>query len=299
MNAPSTISPAAGEAFVSLSGTTTIEVRHASDPEAARHFDTAGLRRRFLIESLFRPGQVAMTYSHIDRVVVGGAMPLGTPLPLEALKPIGSDTFLRRRELGVFNIGGAGRVVADGTAFDLARLDSLYVATGTGDLRFESGDAAEPAKFYLVSTPAHAAHPTMKIALARTTKLSVGSAATANARTIHQVIHPDICASSQLSMGFTVLEPGSVWNTMPSHRHERRCEIYFYFDLAADARVFHLMGEPGETRHLVVANEQAVLSPVWSIHSGAGTRNYAFAWAMAGENQDYTDMDMLAMSDLR
>jgi 4-deoxy-L-threo-5-hexosulose-uronate ketol-isomerase len=299
MNAPAAVAPAAKDRFLSLDGSTTVEVRHASHPEAVRSFGTDQLRRHFLIESLFRPGAVMLTYSHIDRIVVGGAMPGSAPLPLQALKPIGSDKFLRRRELGLLNVGGSGRVTVDGKSFDIAKLDALYVAMGADDVRFESVDSSRPAKFYLMSAPAHASHKTQKIAIAAAKTIPLGARETANVRTIYQVIHPDVCKSCQLVMGFTVLEPGSVWNTMPSHLHDRRCEIYFYFDLQPEMRVFHFMGEPAETRHLVVANEQAVLSPGWSLHSGVGTSNYTFVWAMAGDNQDFADMDALAMSDLR
>jgi 4-deoxy-L-threo-5-hexosulose-uronate ketol-isomerase len=299
MNAPAAVAPAAKDRFLSLDGSTTVEVRHASHPEAVRSFGTDQLRRHFLVESLFRPNAVTLTYSHIDRIVVGGAMPVSDPLPLQALRPIGSDTFLRRRELGLLNIGGSGRVTVDGRAFDIAKLDALYVAMGAENVRFESVDSSRPAKFYLMSTPAHASHKTQKIAITAAKKIPLGARETANVRTIYQVIHPEVCKSCQLVMGFTIIEPGSVWNTMPSHLHDRRCEIYFYFDLQPETRVFHFMGEAAETRHLVVANEQAVLSPGWSLHSGVGTSNYTFVWAMAGDNQDFADMDALAMSDLR
>jgi len=299
MNAPTIPAAAAKGNFLSLDGQTTMEVRHVSHPDAVKTFTTDQLRRHFLIESLFVPGKVMLTYSHVDRLVVGGAMPVATSLPLEALKPIGADRFLRRRELGLINLGGAGRVIVDGRAFELGARDSLYVARGAHDVRFESASASEPAKFYLLSAPAHATHETQKIALADARRISLGARETANVRIIHQVIHPEICKSCQLVMGFTVLEAGSVWNTMPTHLHDRRCEVYCYFDLSPETRVFHFMGEPSETRHLVVANEQAVLSPSWSIHSGAGTGRYAFVWAMAGDNQDFDDMDMLAMSELR
>jgi 4-deoxy-L-threo-5-hexosulose-uronate ketol-isomerase len=299
MNAITPVDSAGRTTYVSLDGITTMEVRHASHPDGVVHFATDELRRHFLVESLFVPGRVNLTYSHVDRFVVGGAMPGDTALSLEALKPIGADTFLRRRELGLINVGGQGCVIVDGIRFELATLDALYVAMGTSEVRFESATAAEPAKFYLLSAPAHARHDTRKITMAQARKVALGSPATANVRTIHQVIHPEICPSCQLVMGFTVLAPGSVWNTMPTHLHDRRCEVYFYFDLAPDARVFHFMGEAAQTRHIVVANEQAVLSPSWSIHSGAGTSNYAFVWAMAGDNQDFDDMDALAMSNLR
>jgi 4-deoxy-L-threo-5-hexosulose-uronate ketol-isomerase len=253
------------------------------------------LHRHFLVESLFRPDAVTLTYSHIDRVVVGGAMPVSAPLPLQALKPIGSDRFLRRRELGLLNVGGSGRVAVDGTSFEIAKLDALYVAMGAEDIRFESVDSSRPAKFYLISTPAHASHETRKIAIADAKKIQLGARDTANVRTIYQVIHPEVCESCQLVMGFTVLEPGSVWNAMPSRLRDRRCEIYFYFDLPEEARVFHFMGEPAETRHVVIANEQAVLLPGWSLHSGVGTSNYTFVWAMAGDKKVDVQQRMVAM----
>lgn len=299
MNARTHPADGSHDTYVSLDGKTTIGVRHASDADAVRGFDTHELRRRFLVQRLFRAGEVALTYSHVDRMVIGGAMPVADALALQALKPIGSPRFLDRRELGVINVGGPGTVNVDGESFALSKFDSLYVGMGAGDVTFASSEAAAPARFYLVSAPAHARHPTRKVGIGDTRSFSTGTAATANARTIHQSIHPEVMPSCQLVMGFTLLEPGSVWNTMPAHRHDRRCEIYFYFDMADDARVFHLMGEPDETRHLVVANEEAVLSPVWSIHSGVGTRNYAFVWAMGGDNVDYTDMDAVAIADLR
>ncbi len=299
MNAVTPLVAPTKDTFVSLDRTTSIEVRHACHPEATARFSTEELRRHYLIKTVFHPDAITLTYSHIDRMVVGGAMPGATPLHLQPLKPIGSDTFLARRELGLINVGGDGRVSVDGERFEIAKRDSLYVGMGARDVRFESADANDPARFYLLSAPAHASHPTRKLEAAAAKKIRLGAAETANVRTIHQVIHPDVCASCQLVMGFTVLDQGSVWNTMPSHLHDRRCEVYFYFDLPPDARVIHLMGEPSQTRHLIVANEQAVLSPGWSIHSGAGTSPYAFVWAMAGDNQDFTDMDALAMSDLR
>jgi 4-deoxy-L-threo-5-hexosulose-uronate ketol-isomerase len=276
-----------------------IEVRQVSHPEAAKGFDTAALRRHFLIESLFQPDEIALTYSHIDRLVVGGAMPASGALELTAPKPIGTASFMARRELGVVNIGGAGRVRADGAVHDLDANEALYVAMGAGEVRFESVDAASPAKFYLISAPAHARHKTVKISRAMANVRELGSPAQANERTIYQMIHPDVCASCQLVLGMTVLKPNNMWNTMPCHTHDRRSEAYLYFDLQADARVIHLMGEPQETRHLMVANEQAILSPGWSIHSGVGTSNYAFIWAMAGDNQDFDDMDMVPMEALR
>jgi 4-deoxy-L-threo-5-hexosulose-uronate ketol-isomerase len=276
-----------------------IEVRQVCHPEAVRHFSSAELRRHFLIESLFAPGEIKLTYSHIDRLVVGGAAPITGPLVLESHKQIGSPNFLDRRELGVVNLGGSGRVSADGQVHDLELRDALYIAMGTREVRFESVDGSAPAKFYLVSTPAHARFETMKIGLDRARRVDLGDAANGNVRTIFQMIHPEVCRSAQLVLGMTQLKPGSMWNTMPAHVHDRRSEVYIYFDLQPDARVFHFMGEPEETKHLVVSNEQAILSPGWSIHSGVGTSNYAFVWAMGGDNQDFTDMDMVAMETLR
>ncbi|WP_018262018.1 5-dehydro-4-deoxy-D-glucuronate isomerase [Methylobacterium sp. WSM2598] len=276
-----------------------IEIRQVAHPEAVRGFDTETLRRHFLIERLFTEGEVRLTYSHIDRLVVGGAMPGASPLPLPAPRALGTESFLARRELGTINVGGPGLVRVGGRGHEVGPRDALYVGRGAGEVAFESLDPARPAKFYLVSTPAHAPHPTALIPQDRARTMQVGDQATSNRRTIRQYILPGLCESCQLVMGLTQLEPGSTWNTMPCHTHDRRSEVYLYFDLAAEARVFHLMGEPHETRHLVVADGQAILSPGWSIHSGVGTSHYAFIWAMGGDNQDYTDMDMVAMDDLR
>ena len=226
-------------------------------------------------------------------------MPVKGALTLEISKPIGQATFLARRELGVFNVGGTGRVICDGETITLDTHEALYVPMGTETVSFESADAGAPAKFYLVSCPAHQRHRLEKITLADANTLQLGTPETANVRTLHQMIIPGRVETCQLVMGMTFLASGSVWNTMPCHTHDRRSEAYLYFDLAADARVFHMMGEPQETRHLVVANEQAILSPGWSIHSGVGTANYGFIWAMAGDNMDFTDMDHCAMGDLR
>ncbi|MBS7700415.1 MULTISPECIES: 5-dehydro-4-deoxy-D-glucuronate isomerase [unclassified Chelatococcus] len=277
----------------------TIEIRQVSHPEAVRGFDTAELRRHFLIETLFVPGEVRLTYSHLDRVIVGGAMPTAKPVVLPTPKAVGTDAFLKRRELGIVNVGASGKVSVGGRDYVLAKRDALYVGKEAGEVSFASEDASDPAKFYLLSTPAHAVHQTRVIREADAKTLALGEQETANKRTIRQYIIPGICETCQLVMGVTTLENGSIWNTMPSHTHDRRCEIYLYFDIPADARVFHLMGEPQETRHLIVANEQAVLSPGWSIHSGVGTKAYSFIWGMGGDNVDYTDMDMIATGDLR
>jgi 4-deoxy-L-threo-5-hexosulose-uronate ketol-isomerase len=277
----------------------TIDIRQVCHPEAVTRFNTEELRRHFLIERLFSSGDVLLTYSHIDRLIIGGAMPATDRLVLPTPKAVGTDAFLKRRELGIINIGGDGRVIVSDTTYDLAPRDGLYVGMGAGEVAFESLDAGNPAKFYLVSTPAHASYETVKIPIEKANSFKLGEQSTANRRTIHQYIIPSVCQSCQLVMGLTQLEPGSMWNTMPCHTHDRRSEAYVYFDLAPDARIIHLMGDPSETRHLVVASEQAILSPGWSIHSGVGTSHYAFIWAMGGDNQDYTDMDMVAMSDLR
>ena len=276
-----------------------IEIRQVCHPEAVRRFSTEELRRHFLIEKIFSPGEVVLTYSHIDRLVIGGAMPSKERLVLPTPTAVGTEAFLKRRELGITNTGGAGRVIVGGATHDLAHHDALYVSKEAGDVAFESANAEEPAKFYLVSTPAHAVYETVKIPKEKANTIALGNQMTANKRTIYQYIIPGVCQSCQLVMGLTQLEPGSMWNTMPCHTHDRRSEAYLYFDLNEDHRVVHLMGEPNETRHLIVANEQAILSPGWSIHSGVGTSHYAFIWAMGGDNQDYTDMDMVAMSELR
>ncbi|WP_018899572.1 5-dehydro-4-deoxy-D-glucuronate isomerase [Rhizobium sp. 2MFCol3.1] len=276
-----------------------IDVRHASHPDAVRAFDTETLRRHFLIERVFEDGEIRLTYSHYDRMVIGGAMPLDEGLLLSAPREIGQDTFLAERELGALNVGDVGWVVVDGKRHELQKYDCIYVGKSAKDVRFESVDAAKPAKFYLVSTPAHEVHPTVLLTRDKARHLTPGEAATANKRSIYQFIHPEVCQSCQLTMGFTMIDDGSVWNTMPAHTHDRRMEAYLYFDLEAEQRVFHFMGEPQQTRHILVASEQAIISPPWSIHSGAGTKNYSFIWAMAGDNKSFTDMDHIAIADLR
>jgi 4-deoxy-L-threo-5-hexosulose-uronate ketol-isomerase len=277
----------------------TIEIRQVSHPDAVRRFTTDELRRHFLLEDLFVPGEVKLTYSHVERFVIGGVIPAAAPVSLPAPKPLGTQSFLARRELGVFNIGGLGRVRVGAKSYDLGHRDALYAGMAAGEVSFESAEAGNPAKFYLLSTPAHAAHDTVMVPLAKAKSMTLGEQATANRRTIFQMLHPDVCTTCQLVMGMTRLDEGSIWNTMPAHVHDRRSEVYLYFDLADDARVIHLMGEPAETRHLVVANEQAILSPNWSVHSGVGTRAYTFIWGMGGDNIDYTDMDPVTMDMLR
>ncbi len=277
----------------------TIAIRQSISAAEAKSFDTDALRENFLITDIFAPGEIRLTYSHLDRTIVGGAMPGAEPLLLKSSKPVGSDPFLTRREMGVFNIGNTGQVITDGEPHTLNRTDCLYIPAGIADVRFASADPSQPAKFYLVSTPAHHAYTVRRITAEDANRLDLGGDADANKRILRQYIHPDICQSCQLVMGMTSIQEGSVWNTMPCHTHDRRSEVYLYFDMSEETRIFHFMGEPSETRHLVLGNEQAILSPGWSIHCGAGTSHYSFIWSMAGDNQDFTDMDMVAMEDLR
>jgi 4-deoxy-L-threo-5-hexosulose-uronate ketol-isomerase len=267
-------------------------------PATAR-MTTEELRAHFLVSDLFRPGAVTLRPVDLDRVVLGGAMPTDGPLALPTIEYLRADYFCERREIGVLNVGGPGTVTVDGTAHALAKLDVLYVGRGSREVTFASADAAAPARFYLVSYPAHAEHPTTRVTPADADVLELGSAETANARRVNRYIHQKGARSAQLVMGVTVLAPGSVWNTMPAHTHARRSEVYLYFDLPADAVVLHLMGEPTETRALVARDGDVALSPGWSVHAGCGTRAYAFCWAMGGENQDYADMQGVGMEELR
>lgn len=276
-----------------------IDMRQVAHPRDVKRYDTNQLRADFLIENLFGPGELNLTFSHLERMIVGGAMPLADALPLPPYKPTGTPDFLARREIGIINIGGPGTVSANGEAHALERLDALYLPPGTRDVRFASADAGNPARFYLLSTPGTRVTGVKRIRQAEAKRLDLGAPETSNQRTIFQYIVPALCDTNQLVMGLTRLATGSVWNTMPAHTHDRRSEAYLYFDLPAEARVFHLMGEPQETRHLVVANEQAILSPNWSIHSGCGTSNYSFIWGMGGDNVEFTDMDPVAMAELR
>ena len=270
-----------------------MDVRQPIHSDHAKTLDSAGLRRQFLVDTIFVPGELVLTYSQIDRIIVGGALPLreGLGFTADLAKQFAVGAFLERRELGVVNVGGPGSVVVDGETYALGHRDALYVGMGARDVRFESADAASPAKFYLNSAPAHRTCPTRKVTQADALPTTLGNAATANRRTIYKLLVPGVVETCQLTMGMTVLEPGSVWNTFPTHTHERRMEVYFYFALPPDAAVIHLCGRPDETRHIVVRNEQAVISPSWSIHSGVGTQAYTFIWGMVGENQVFDDMD--------
>jgi 4-deoxy-L-threo-5-hexosulose-uronate ketol-isomerase len=274
-------------------------IRHAIDPHRAAEMHTQELRANFHLPGIFQTGAMNLVYTHYDRMIVGGAVPAGSPLELAAIKPTGTKNFLDRRELIAVNVGGPGSVSTDEGRHALDNRDMIYVGMGVTRVSFASDSADKPAKFYLLSAPAHQAHPTRLIRMGDAKQLDLGSQATSNQRSIFQFIHPGSAKTCQLVVGMTQLAPGSVWNTMPCHVHDRRMEAYLYFDLADEARVFHLMGEADETRHIVVKNEEAVLSPPWSIHSGAGTSNYAFIWAMAGDNVDYTDVDAIALGDLR
>ncbi|MBN3522424.1 5-dehydro-4-deoxy-D-glucuronate isomerase [Paenibacillus apiarius] len=276
-----------------------MEMRHASHPESAKGYDTERLRKEFLIEKLFVENEVQMVYSHVDRYIIGGALPTSATLNLEAdSREIGADYVLERREIGIINVGAAGIVTVDGTEYAVEPRDCLYIGMGSRDVTFASRDAANPARFYFISTPAHKTYPTVLLPIAEATPQHLGSLSSSNERTIYKYIHKGGIQSCQLMLGMTLLKPSNMWNTMPCHTHDRRSEVYFYFDMPEDGLVFHFMGEPQETRHLVVRNEQVAISPSWSIHSGVGTGNYTFIWAMAGENQTFEDMDMVAMKDL-
>jgi len=277
----------------------TMDIRYAIHPDQMKLLDTTGMRKHFLIENLFEKDKTTMVYSHVDRIIVGGACPVVLELKLEVTKELGVDFFLQRREMGIINVGSQGTVSVDGKEYVLEKKECLYVGMGPKNVSFRSSDKNNPAKFYFNSTPAHSSYPLVKVSTKEAQHLNLGTPDKSNVRTINQFIHPKVLNSCQLVMGMTALEPNSMWNTMPCHTHDRRMEVYFYFDLPGDALVFHLMGEPQETRHIVVRNEQAVISQSWSLHSGVGTSHYTFIWGMAGENQTFTDMDEVPMSGLK
>ena len=276
-----------------------MEVRDAANAKDVKYYTTDRLREEFHISNLFTKDNVKMVYSHIDRIIVLGIYPVDSELSLEAGKELAAEYFLQRRELGCINIGGKGEIVIDGEVYEMNPRDGIYVGRGHKDIVFRSVDPSFPAKFYATSCPAHTEYPIRKIDITKARKVPCGSLEDCNKRVINQYIHPEVMQSCQLSMGLTQLEVGSNWNTMPSHTHARRMEVYFYLDMDENDAVFHMMGEPNETRHIIMHNEEAVISPSWSIHSGVGTKNYSFIWAMCGENQEFTDMDHILTKDLR
>jgi 4-deoxy-L-threo-5-hexosulose-uronate ketol-isomerase len=278
---------------------THFEIRFAAHPEDAKSYDTQRIRRDFLIERVFAADEVNMVYSMYDRMVVGGAMPVNDVLPLEAIDPLKADYFTQRREVGVFNVGGAGTVTVGGEVFELDFKETLYIGRGDREVTFASKDAAQPAKFYFNSTTAHTAYPCRKVTKQDAVVAHMGSLEMSNERNINKMLVNQVLPTCQLQMGMTELATGSVWNTMPAHVHSRRMEAYFYFELPDDQAVCHFMGEPQETRHLWIHGDQAVLSPEWSIHSAAATHNYTFIWGMGGENLDYGDQDFSDIRDLR
>ncbi len=286
------------------------DVRYANHPDDSKHYTTKELREKYLIEKLFEADEILLTYSHQDRIIAGGAMPVKETLSLGTCKELATAYFLERRELGVINIGGAGVITLDGKRWEIGHKEGIYVGLGTKEVEFSSVDRKNPAKFYINSSPAHKAYPTVKITkpvegveppegTRYCVQRHLGDASSINKRTINQFIIGDVCQSCQLSMGMTEIADGSAWNTLPSHTHERRMEVYMYFELPESEAVIHLMGQPQETRHIIMHNEQAVISPSWSIHSGVGTHNYTFIWGMCGENQTYDDMDNIATKDLK
>ena len=280
-----------------------MDIRYSANQRDVKRYTTQELRDEFLITGLYQPDTIVAVYSHVDRMVTMGCMPVNEVVPIDKGIDVwgnfGTSYLLERREIGMFNIGGGGTVTADDETFHMNYKDCLYITQGTKNVTFASDDPAHPAKFYMVSAPAHCAYKTTFIPIEKANKRPVGAMETSNKRVINQFIHPDVLKTCQLSMGMTVLEPGSVWNTMPAHTHERRMEVYMYFEVPKDNVVFHMMGEGQETRHIVMRNEEAVISPSWSIHSGAGTSNYTFIWAMGGENQAFDDMDDIPTEELR
>ncbi|HFB99301.1 MAG TPA: 5-dehydro-4-deoxy-D-glucuronate isomerase [Phaeodactylibacter sp.] len=275
------------------------EERHAISPTEAKSFDTEQLRKNFLIEKVMEKNKINLVYSHYDRYIAGGAVPTTKKLILKPIDPLKAKYFLERREMGIINVGGKGKIIADGKTYTLGFKDALYLGRGTKKVTFESANAKQPAHFYINSAPAHHAYPSKKVSLKDAEVVKLGSLENSNHRTVNKLLVNSVVETCQLQMGMTELENGSVWNTMPAHTHSRRMEVYFYFKVPKGQSVCHFMGETNETRHIWMQNEQAVISPPWSIHSGAGTGNYIFIWGMAGENLDYGDMDVCKINDLR
>ena len=276
-----------------------MEIRFQSSPREVKGMNTQELRENFLVQHLMQANQIQLVYSHFDRVIVGGVMPVSNPVLLPNEAELRADYFLERREIGIINVGGAGSVEADGVVYELNKLDALYLGKGTRSVSFTSASADQPAQYFLLSAPAHHAYPNRRMQKDEAAPVHLGEKATSNERTIYKYIHQEGIQSCQLVMGLTVLKEGSVWNSVPPHTHTRRMEVYFYFDLPEAHRVFHLMGEPQETRHIVMANQEAVISPPWSVHCGPGTTNYGFIWAMAGENYTFTDMDPVPVATMQ
>lgn len=272
---------------------------HAVHPEDFKSYQTNQIRERFLLDDIVNAGEINFVYTHYDRMIVGGASPLDKKLELSNYPNLKADYFLQRREMGIINVAGDGEVTVDGKVYQVNKLDCLYIGKGAQSVQFASVSSSKPAVFYILSCPAHATHPTVKMSHAEAVKVNAGDSSTANKRTINKYIHTEGIQSCQLVMGLTILAEGSVWNTMPAHVHDRRMEAYFYFDVPDGQRIFHYMGKGDETRHIIMKNYDAVVSPPWSIHSGSGTANYSFIWGMAGENLDYTDMDLLNITDLK
>ncbi len=276
----------------------TYNTRYASNPDCIKKYDTSQLRKEFLVDDLMRTGEINLTYSHYDRYIVGSVVPL-EPQILETIDALKSSYFLERREIGIINVGENGSIVVDGTVYTLGHKEALYIGMGVKEVIFQSENSEKPAQFYINSAPAHMNYPTKKVSLADANKIELGSLKTSNHRMVNQMIIGGLVKTCQLQMGMTELKNGSVWNTMPAHVHDRRMEVYFYLDVPEEQAVCHFMGEPHETRHIWMHNHQAVISPPWSIHCGSGTSNYSFIWGMAGENLDYTDMDVAKITDLK
>ncbi|MCW3785310.1 5-dehydro-4-deoxy-D-glucuronate isomerase [Plebeiibacterium sediminum] len=276
-----------------------LEVRYAVHPEDVKSYDTTRIRKEFLIEKVMVPGEINLVYSFYDRYIVGGAVPTDKPIKLDTYEELKAEYFLARREMGIINVGGDAKITADGVVYELKYKEALYLGQGVKDVVFESVEASKPAHLYINSAPAHKAFPSKHVTLGDANVLQLGSLETSNERQINQLIVKEVVPTCQLQMGMTALQPGSVWNTMPAHTHNRRMEAYFYFEVPESQAVCHFMGQPDETRHIWMKNEEAVLSPSWSIHSAAGTSNYIFIWGMAGENLDYGDMDVRQPNELK